>query len=91
MHRSCGIDIVRPQHLQQLVYISYTTIQYANYTYIYIYIHTCVCVCACVCVHPPPGKKKKKHLPDLTVGSSFLLFPMVGPVAFCSHPFVAQT
>ena len=88
MHRSCGIDIVRPQHLQQLVYISYTTIQYANYTYIYIYIHTCVC--ARVCVYTPPGKKKK-HLPDLTVGSSFLLFPMVGPVAFFSHPFVSQT
>ena len=63
MHRSCGIDIVRPQGLQQLVYIyiSYTTIQYTNYTYIYI----------SVCVHPP------KKMPDLTVGSSFLLFPMV--------------
>ena len=66
MHRSCGIDIVRPQGLQQLVYIYiYHTLQYNT---LIIYIYLCVCT---------PPKKKKKHLPDPTVGSSFLLFPMV--------------
>ena len=57
MHRSCGIDIVRPQGLQQFVYlyiyISYTTIQYTNYTYIYIPAYVCVCT--------PPQKNARPH------------------------------
>jgi hypothetical protein len=48
MHRSCGIDIVRPHGLQQLVYIYiYNTLQYNT---LIIYIYLCVCT--------PPQKKK---------------------------------